>query len=144
MGLPPAGSSPVGLPPAGLPSSTDGQIPDVLVDPFQDDVTWQGKRNQMNGIKLTVGADRSKKAAAPVPESGPAQLKSVPQDELDQPLPMILTPAGPIDSGNVIQSSYKEAFPVITNQVPKAKVIHFNKPEDYVPTVKRKAVPAPK
>lgn len=142
--LPSTGLPPAGLPPAGLPSSTNEQIPDVLVDPFQDDVTWQGKRNQMNGIKLTVGADRLKESISPAKDSTPAQLKTVPQEELDQPLPIILTPAGPIESGNVIQSSYREALPVITNQVPKAKVIHFNQPEDYVPTVKRKAVPAPK
>jgi hypothetical protein len=142
--LPPTGLPPAALPPAGLPSSKDGQIPDVLVDPFQDDVTREGKGSRTNAIKLTIGADRVSGPISPIKESKAVQLKSVPKEELDQPLPIILTPAGPIETGDVVRSSYSEAFPVIRKQAPKAKVIHFNNSEDDAPTVRRKPVPTPK
>ncbi|MFN7877570.1 MAG: hypothetical protein ACK5PB_19795 [Pirellula sp.] len=41
------------LPPA-LPQSQD-EIPDVLIDPFKDDTSWNGNRNRMNGVQLASG-----------------------------------------------------------------------------------------
>lgn len=148
-GLPPANLSPgdfppAGLPPASLPSSTGRELPDVLVDPFEDDVTWQGKRRQMNGIRLTVGPGNTNPASMPALEKEPTKLKSVPPEELEQSLPIILTPAGPASSGKVVPTSFSEQVPVRVNQAPKAKVIHFKTSEELGPSVKRVAVPATK
>lgn len=80
----------------------------------------------------------------PALEKEPTKLKSVPAEELEESLPIILTPASPASSGNVVPISFSEPVPVMTNRVPKAKVIHFKSSAEMVPSVKRITVPAAK
>lgn len=42
------------LSPPALPEAQD-EIPDVLIDPFKDDASWRGKRDRMNGVRLSSG-----------------------------------------------------------------------------------------
>ncbi|XZE34393.1 hypothetical protein SH501x_005212 [Pirellulaceae bacterium SH501] len=98
----------------------------------------------MNGIRLTVGPGHTNSVSMPALEKEPTKLKSVPDEELQESLPIILTPASATTTGNVVPISFSEPVAVRTIPAIKAKVIHFNTSAEMVPSVKRIAVPVTK
>lgn len=107
--------------PPSLPQSQD-EIPDVLIDPFKDDVSWKSNRNRLNGVRLTSGELTN--PLRPIAATNEAQPKLLPT---------------PYDDVAVIQT---ELPPVVV----KPKVINRYRSNnaELIPTVNRVAVPKKK
>ncbi|XZE21887.1 hypothetical protein SH449x_001795 [Pirellulaceae bacterium SH449] len=88
-------STPI-LPPA-LPEAQD-EIPDVLIDPFKDDASWRGKRDRMNGVRLSSGEMANPLRISTVDGVAPRpKLLPTPHDDdvrvVVEPPPVVTKPA---------------------------------------------------
>ncbi|MCE3015635.1 MAG: hypothetical protein ACK56W_21910 [Pirellula sp.] len=138
-GLPVGPTTPIGSP--NLPQSQE-EIPDVLVDPFRDDVSWRTRRDQMNGVLQTSGSvkERTEPAAA---IATPMRLRAVPVQEIEE-TPKSVISIGPSFDPNgsfVVTSSYIESVPVRVHTVKR----HVSETRDEMtPFVNRTSVPRKK
>lgn len=138
-GLPIGPTTPIGSP--DLPQSQD-EIPDVLVDPFRDDVSMRTRRDQMNGILQTSGSvkERSEPAAA---IATPIRLQAVPVQETEETPKSVISIGPSFDSTEsfVVTSSYAERVPVRVHTV-KRNVSETR--DEMTPFVNRTSVPRKK
>ncbi|MFN7891886.1 MAG: hypothetical protein ACK5OC_16460 [Pirellula sp.] len=139
-GVPVGPTTPVRSP--ELPQSQD-EIPDVLVDPFRDDVRWRNHRDQMNGV-LQTGGSVIERSEPSTPAPSPIRLRAVPAQELDETSTGTVISIGPsFDSSDssVVTSSHLQRIPARVHTV-KRNVPALD--EEVHPVVKRTMVPTRK
>lgn len=131
-------ATPIGLP--DLPQSQD-EIPDVLVDPFRDDVS-RTRRDQMNGVLQTSGSviDRPKPSTS---IQSPIRLRAVHSPELEESSTSAISIGPSLDDSDssVVTSSHLQRIPLRVHSVKRnIPALH----EETHPHVNRTSVPARK
>ncbi len=140
---PPAWNANTGLPPAASPTPPAAKTPDVLVDPFKDDVSFRGTRDKMEGILLTSDRQITENAlrATPGDLDSPSRLtpaqRDIPKKTEVSGLLFEATGSDSVQGSQVIPSNYLQSVPVKTDLrkgTPK-------KTADEMPHVRRMHVP---
>ena len=140
---PPAWNANTGLPPAASPTPPAAKTPDVLVDPFKDDVSFRGTRDKMEGILLTSDRQITENALRSTPGDleSPARLTPAQRDipKKNEASGLLFEAAGSdsVQGSQVVPSNYLESVPVKTDLrkgTPK-------KTADQMPQVSKMRVP---
>ena len=124
-----------------LPQSQD-EIPDVLVDPFKDDVSWRSRRDQMNGV-LQTGGSVQERGGASTTLAAPIRLKTIPVQETEETPTSVISIGPSFDSSEstVVASSHIERVPVRVHTV---KRFVSASQDEMTPVVNRTLVPTRK
>ena len=124
---PPTWNTNTKLPPVASPAPPSSKTPDVLVDPFKDDVSYRGTRDKMEGILLTSDrqvANNSLRLAPTEPEA-PSRLTPSQRHAPKQPdvsgLQFEAASTDTMQSSQVVSSSYFEMPRVSKMRVPSKR-----------------------
>lgn len=115
---PPAWNANTKLPPAANPAPPASRTPDVLVDPFKDDVSFRGTRDRMEGILLTSDRQITENAlrSAPGDLDSPSRLTPAQRHNPKQPevsgLFFEAADSESVRGSQVVPSNYLEMVPV--------------------------------
>jgi len=122
---PPTWNANTKLPPTASPASPTSKTPDVLVDPFKDDVSFRGTRDKMEGILLTRNRQVAKNALrlAPTELEAPSRLTPSQRHAPKQPdvsgLQFEAASTDTIQSPQVVPSNYFVMLKENANEIPR-------------------------
>jgi len=141
---PPTWNANTKLSPTPSPASPASKTPDVLVDPFKDDVSFRGTRDKMEGILLTSDrqvADNVLRLAPNEPEA-PSRLTPSQRHTPKQPdvsgLQFEAASSDTIQSSQVVPSNYLQLVPVKADVRKEA----FKENANEIPSVSKMRVPS--
>ena len=141
---PPSWNANTKLSPTASPASPASKTPDVLVDPFKDDVSFRGTRDKMEGILLTSDrqvADNLLRLAPNEPEA-PSRLTPSQRHTPKQPdvsgLQFEAASTDAIQSSQVVPSSFFQLLPVKADVRKEAPKENANE----IPRVSKMRVPS--